>query len=160
MSQPTYLALLEDDDTVISKPSIELIQAIPEPVKFIIRKDYHDHVKWGLNEATLYSYNAVDGAGKLKCLELPNFIFLDLGTDKAGQYTNERKIVVKEKHTGIKREFPSNSQDKHFLRIDLIRLYNRLNNVSSWAVLDLFDELDKIKKENEQLKLRVKQLEG
>lgn len=108
----------------------------------------------------LYSYNAVDAEGNFKSIELPNFIFLDLGTDNAGRYTNERKIIVKEKHTGVKREFRSNSQDKHFLRIDLIRLYNKLSNVSSWEVLDLFDELEKVRNENEELKLRIKQLES
>lgn len=158
--EPTYFALLEDEQTVIFKSSLDLIKAIQEPIKFIVKCEYNSQVEWGMNKATLYAYTAVDINGSPKPIELSNFVFVDLGTDWAGRYVNQRLILVKEKHTGKIREFPSNSAGKDFLLYNIMPLVRQLNNAGSWETLDKYKELDDVKVENGKLKERIQSLES
>jgi len=158
--QPAFLALLENEKDVIQRPSIELIQAIEEPIKFTVAKVLQQHVKAASDEYDLYSYYSVDIDGSYKNIELPNFVFLDLGTDDINRHYTKRRVIVKEKHTGSTREFPSNEFGVSFLKFDLLRLYRKLANAGSFATLDVYEELEVLKKENSKLQTRIKELES
>lgn len=149
-----YFALLEDNQTVISKSSLKLINTISAPIKYIIKQEFDSQFEdLYNNKIDLFAYTSVDLNGNHKPLEIQNFIFIDLGTDTPGRNVNERKISVKEKNTGIIRKFPSNSANEYFLKFDLVKLIKKLNTLGNFEVLDKFEELEK---SNE----RVKILEG
>lgn len=154
-----YLALLQNEQTVINKSSLELINAIPDPIKYLIKVELDSHVVVGKNEADLYTYTAIDKDGNYKPIEITNFLVVDLGTDWFGKYANERNTVIKEKHTGISRNFFSAGGAASFLQFSLAPLLRELENAGSWVALDKLKELEDVKKENERLREKVKSLE-
>ncbi|UOE49358.1 hypothetical protein MTO98_33735 [Mucilaginibacter sp. SMC90] len=155
-----YSALLNDEKTIIDKSSFELIKAIPDTIKLIIKTEFDRHVKVGLNEGDLFAHTAVDFNGNYKPIELNNFIIVDLGTDIFGKYSTERNTVVKEKRTGECRSFHSVGAIGFFIVHTLMPLIHDLENAFSWETIDKFKELGDIKKENEQLKIKIKSLEA
>ncbi|CAN5407480.1 hypothetical protein BH09BAC6_BH09BAC6_12200 [soil metagenome] len=158
--QTTYLALLEDERTIITKTSFDLIKAIPDSIKYIFRMTLDQHVKVGLNEGDLFTYTSVDFENNYNPIDLTNFLIVDLGTDYFGKYASERYTVVKEKRTGERRRFHSVGDASSFILYFLIPLINKLENGCSWEIIDKFKELEEIKKENEQLKAKIRGLEG
>ena len=154
-----YIALLQDEQTVINKSSLELINAIPDTIKYLIKVELDSHVVVGKNEGDLYTYTAVDLDGKYQPIEITNFLVVDIGTDRFGKYANERDTIIKEKHSGISRKFFSVGGADALLRSTLVPLLRELENAGSWVELDKFKELDEVKKENERLSLKVKDLQ-
>jgi hypothetical protein len=155
----TYLALLEAEKTVIVKSSLELINAIPDPIKYLIKREFDSQVKARGIDVDLFSYTAVNLNGKFQPIEFQNFIVIDLGTDWAGRYVNERKVLIKEKRTNVIKEFHYVcSSDIQYITHHLVPIFNRLNSAGSWEALEKYEELDKVKEENKKLKSQMREL--
>jgi hypothetical protein len=157
---PTYFALLEDETTVIKKTSLDLISAVSENIKLIVKQELDSYIKRYDNEFPLFSYQSVDINGKPNPIELQNFIFIDLGTDDIKYNNKSRVVLVKEKHTGEIREFECVHTPHEFLPYFILPLIKRLENAGSLETLKKYEEIEILQKRNKHLDERVRQLEA
>lgn len=162
--ETTFFAILEDEQTVIEKPFFELISSIPSTIKYLFKAQYIRPFSARYRTISEFIYTPIDSNGGFITLDLPDFTILGISPDKPIGEKMTRTVTVSEKRSGQIRKhiFNADLEDdgESFLVKTLIPYINKLKMIPSWEVFDKLEQYDSMKIENEDLKLKIIELES